>query len=424
VAPLGLAAGIVAGCGPGSSSGGATAGAGTTAPDEPAGQPRAVESPAAKAPTPTPPLAPPAAAAPTLAGGLGEVKFESITAELGQVGEGSIAQHLFRFENVGKGDLVIKDVRASCGCTVPEVRLFDAADPEKVTARITVPGKAPVQASGGKDAADLPAPTEGKPNDLVRLPPGGKAGILAQINTQGLVAGAKNATIWMTSDDARQAQVTLTMQCKIVKIVDVAPPTLNFAALPRIESKSLEATITPSEAQDLVVNVPGTLPDALKVELSPMPDAETKGAWKLRVTLGPNAPIGFFTHTLVLPTNHPAKNEIRIPVVAQVQPNVLFEPERLYFGGVKKGSPAEAAVEIKSLDATAAFEVQQPEVRTKHDGVFTATVETIEAGKRYKVRLVVDGNVTTPYFSGSVVVKTTHPDLPEKEVVFYGYLQQ
>ncbi|SHJ07008.1 DUF1573 domain-containing protein [Flavobacterium terrae] len=41
--------------------------------------------------------------------------------DFGNINEGDKVEHVFKFKNVGKkGDLVVVDARASCGCTVPE----------------------------------------------------------------------------------------------------------------------------------------------------------------------------------------------------------------------------------------------------------------------------------------------------------------
>ena len=40
--------------------------------------------------------------------------------DFGKVNEGELVQYNFRFRNTGKNPLVISNVSASCGCTVPE----------------------------------------------------------------------------------------------------------------------------------------------------------------------------------------------------------------------------------------------------------------------------------------------------------------
>jgi hypothetical protein len=48
-----------------------------------------------------------------------EIKFEETTFDFGEITEGEQATHTFRFTNTGKQELIISNVRASCGCTTP-----------------------------------------------------------------------------------------------------------------------------------------------------------------------------------------------------------------------------------------------------------------------------------------------------------------
>lgn len=46
--------------------------------------------------------------------------FEEDSHDFGQIKEGVVAEYDFKFKNTGDAPLVLKDVRASCGCTTPE----------------------------------------------------------------------------------------------------------------------------------------------------------------------------------------------------------------------------------------------------------------------------------------------------------------
>ncbi len=49
-----------------------------------------------------------------------EIKFKSETIDYGNIAKGSDGVRTFEFTNTGSEDLVISDVKSSCGCTVPE----------------------------------------------------------------------------------------------------------------------------------------------------------------------------------------------------------------------------------------------------------------------------------------------------------------
>lgn len=48
------------------------------------------------------------------------ITFEEPIFDFGEVNEGTIVQHTFKFTNTGKVPLTIMKARSSCGCTVPE----------------------------------------------------------------------------------------------------------------------------------------------------------------------------------------------------------------------------------------------------------------------------------------------------------------
>lgn len=49
-----------------------------------------------------------------------EITFEEDSYNFGTVKEGEMVKHTFKFTNTGDKNLVLIDVRTSCGCTVPE----------------------------------------------------------------------------------------------------------------------------------------------------------------------------------------------------------------------------------------------------------------------------------------------------------------
>jgi hypothetical protein len=48
------------------------------------------------------------------------ITFEHETWDFGTITEGEVVEHSFTFKNTGKKPLLISEVQASCGCTIPE----------------------------------------------------------------------------------------------------------------------------------------------------------------------------------------------------------------------------------------------------------------------------------------------------------------
>ena len=49
-----------------------------------------------------------------------KMEFDNIRHRYGEVEEGTIVTHTFKFKNTGKAPLIISNVKSTCGCTVPE----------------------------------------------------------------------------------------------------------------------------------------------------------------------------------------------------------------------------------------------------------------------------------------------------------------
>lgn len=63
--------------------------------------------------------------------------FESITHDYGTLVQGADGTCLFTFSNRGKAPIVLNDVKASCGCTVPEWTRTPVAPKQKGTIKVT-----------------------------------------------------------------------------------------------------------------------------------------------------------------------------------------------------------------------------------------------------------------------------------------------
>lgn len=49
-----------------------------------------------------------------------KITFEEATFDFGEVEEGEIVTHVYKFTNTGKEPLLISNARSTCGCTVPD----------------------------------------------------------------------------------------------------------------------------------------------------------------------------------------------------------------------------------------------------------------------------------------------------------------
>ena len=51
---------------------------------------------------------------------LAAIQFDTNEFNFGTIKDGEVVKHTFKFTNIGKAPLIVRDAKASCGCTVPE----------------------------------------------------------------------------------------------------------------------------------------------------------------------------------------------------------------------------------------------------------------------------------------------------------------
>ncbi|MCL7986458.1 DUF1573 domain-containing protein [Sphingobacterium sp. lm-10] len=52
--------------------------------------------------------------------GDGEISFVDDVFDFGQIGDGEVVEHTFKFKNTGTEPVIVSRVSTSCGCTTPE----------------------------------------------------------------------------------------------------------------------------------------------------------------------------------------------------------------------------------------------------------------------------------------------------------------
>jgi hypothetical protein len=93
-----------------------------------------------------------------------EFKFESEEFRFGSIAQGEKVSHAFTFTNIGKEPLILENVSASCGCTVPDWPKEPIKGGEKATINVTFnsAGKSGLQNS----VVTIHANTESSPKQI------------------------------------------------------------------------------------------------------------------------------------------------------------------------------------------------------------------------------------------------------------------
>lgn len=73
----------------------------------------------------------------TISASAQEFKFETETIDYGKIDKGADGARTFTFTNIGDQPLIIKDIKSSCGCTIPEKPKKPILPKEKGTIKVS-----------------------------------------------------------------------------------------------------------------------------------------------------------------------------------------------------------------------------------------------------------------------------------------------
>jgi hypothetical protein len=138
--------------------------------------------------------------------------------------------------------------------------------------------------------------------------------------------------------------------------------------------------------------------------------------WKVDIALSANAPIGPLADFVVVHTDHPEKETLRIPISGFVRPVLTVTPRIADFGRRDLSEPQQASLEIKNLSSG---EVSLEEATTDLDGL-EAEIEAVEEGRRYVVVLTLKPGAAKGPFEGTLTINTSSNRQPVLEVSVKG----
>ena len=234
----------------------------------------------AETPAPAQPAAPaPAAAA---SGPAPKLVIEETTFNKGDIPKGEAVTHDFVVRNTGKGDLLILEVKPSCGCTVP--------DWTKV------------------------------------IPAGGSGKITLKVDTSKF-KGPISKTATVTTNDPEQPQLRLVMNANVTTFIDVLPRDIVSFRQYRGEEKKEELTIKSNEPGEFKITDVQVTGEGLKHELT----KASAGEYKLALWMDKATPVGTVSGNVKLLTSSAKEPEVAITVRGTILGQITVNPSTLYF---------------------------------------------------------------------------------------------
>jgi hypothetical protein len=315
----------------------------------------------------------------------------------------------------GEEDLVIKQAKPTCGCTVAQVA---------------------VQGADGKMAPY----TFGGP-----IPPGRKIEISATLHTQNK-RGHASSRINIFSNDPR-GQSQLGLEAEVDPFFQVNPLSINFNTLSAKDTATDKASISTTRGEKVKLTaVKDNMPQGMKLDLKALDaDADGKASkWELVATAGPGLVEGNLAYAvplksdLAIPGGEKLPNgasptyEVSLTVMGRVTGMISFNPQFVSLGLIRPGQVISRSVRVTSHDAE--FKLTEPKVSVQgRDSVdweyakYFKTVTRPAQGEKpgetaVDVELILNGmpDSLNGSFSGILVIQVGHPEKPEIKLPITG----
>jgi hypothetical protein len=338
-----------------------------TAPN-PASPQASAGPPATATPAPATPAAP--AKKPVL------VASETIH-DAGRVRRGEPVEAVFRIENRGDADLVIKSVDPSCGCTVAS---FDK-----------------------------------------KLAPGASGEVRARVDTADY-AGPITKAVTVLSNDPANPRLVLTIRADVQADVSMAPTYARLLQVQSLEPAKAEVRLwcddgTPLEVRGVRSPETWIQAAARRAEGSEVDATRPQPQWIVSVTLGADAPLGPLGSSVEIDTNHPRQPKVELPLSGFVRPLLAAVPEVADWGTLPATAP-------KTRFVLKLFNFGKGEVTVKSattDLKFvTVGVTPEDRGRRFRIQLDLAPDAPKGKFEGRLRIETSSPVVPVVEVPLIG----
>jgi hypothetical protein len=291
--------------------------------------------------------------------------------DFGTALEGDMVHHVFKIRNAGKGELVIRGMKTSCGCT--------AAQPSKS-----------------------------------HLAPGEEAEVSVGFDTH-FQKGHQVRTITAYTNDPDTPDAMMTMQGIVKQRVAATPFELDFGTVRKGTSITRDVTVDDlTGGKDFKVGEITNSSSSIKVTKEPRKDG--KPGALLKVELLPTMSPGPFDDTIKVVTN---RAPLQISVFGRVTGDLALDPAQVSFGIVRRGQDV---VRILRLTNASSRNVKVLDIASSTPSV-VASAEPVKPGKEYRITVTLKRGTPDGQLRGQLAIKTDDPDQGTIAVPFYAVVE-
>ncbi|MDH3253961.1 MAG: DUF1573 domain-containing protein, partial [Acidobacteriota bacterium] len=229
--------------------------------------------------------------------------------DVGVVSRGQKIDHRFEIRNEGTSELTIREVKPACGCTIAE---FDRT-----------------------------------------IAPGASGSLHAVVDTKDFRGPiAKSVTVFTT--DPENAKFNVVIKADVRSQIETRPGYSRMIVVQGEPTEMSQQWLWASEEPDFEIRSVKSPYPFLQVGFREATEQERKseGAkrqWLVEMTLSRDAPVGPLADHVIVRTDHPRQQEVRIPVSGFVRPVVSVRPRVANFGRLELTGPFSAVLDVENL---------------------------------------------------------------------------
>lgn len=296
-----------------------------------------------------------------------KIVFEEQTYNFGKIYIGEIVEHGFKFKNQGPAELIVNNVKSSCGCTAALVSKSHLLKDE--TGEVQV-----------------------------KFNPGRYVGMVSK-------------SVTVNSNDPESSAVKLTIAGEVIEEVSVNPRLLSFGIIRKGDSstRSVEVKTIP----ELKIKVK-------KVE-SPNPyisftdnKADKDGTNRFQVTFSNYEYIGKFTGVIFIYTSSNRQERLDIPFSGEVIGDITFYPEIVSFGRITQEQDANKSVILNIVNN----DVKIEKIEVDPDTINYTISELNNTSK--KINITLGKESTVGKITGSLKIYTNSAIQPIIQIPISG----
>ncbi|MBI4469725.1 MAG: DUF1573 domain-containing protein [Acidobacteria bacterium] len=307
-----------------------------------------------------------------------EARFRERDHDAGSVEAGGQVSHTFKVRNSGGADLLIDEVRPTCGCTVVEF------------SKVIKPGR------------------EGS----VRL-----------TTTTPFVSPSVATSAWVHTNDPAQPVIFLTLKATVRQLLEILPaPSLEIRAG---NSRQAEGRLTILNRDRKPLTILG-LESSDPNFIATLRTIRSGEEFEVLVRMAGEATKGEFAGQVTLLTNKSKIERLPIAVVAHIGPRVQFTPERLAFGLIEPVGSASARPGHYLLQQAITIRGDRPgfkllKAETLLPYIELKVAEPAQEGGPFVVgvRLIMERLAVGP-ISGTVIIHTNDSEFAEVRIPVSG----